>query len=186
MTNSKETKDKHFSLFGHKIARLFEPSKRFVNPYVKEGMTVADLGCGLGYYSLHFAKILGPKGKVFSVDSDERTILALEKKKEKRGFKNIEPHAASAADLSFIEDESIDFIFANGLLCCVALTQQESSVEEIKRILKPNGLAYISAAKGFGSYMTEENWEQILQEFKVQKRKDKRSEWTAEVRKKAK
>jgi len=186
MNTKKEKQDKQFPIIGHIIARLFEPSKRIIEPYVKEGMMVADLGCGPGYYTLHFAKILGPEGRVYAVDSDERSIRALEKKKEKRGFQNIEAHAASAADLSFIKDESIDFIFANGLLCCVAPKQQGSSVEEIKRILKPNGLAYISVARGSYSYMTKENWDQILKEFKIQKRKDKRLFWSAEVRKKTK
>ncbi len=186
MNKKKEKKNKKFPLIGHAISRLFEPPKRFIEPYVEQGDVVADLGSGPGYYSLHFAKILGPKGKVYAVDYDERVIKALEKKKEKRGYQNIEAHASSAAKLSFIADESVDFVFANGLLCCVAPQQQDSAVEEIKRILKPNGLAYLSAAKGSISYMKEENWEQILEGFLIQKRKDKKTEWTAEVRKKAK
>ena len=181
MKNKKEKKDKQFSLIIHAISRLFEPSKRFIEPYVKEGMVVADLGCGPGYYTLHFAKKLGPEGRVYAVDSDKRAISALERKKVKRGFQNIKAHAGSASDLSFIKDESVDFIFANGLLCCVAPKQQESAVNEIIRILKPNGLAYLSVARGSISHMTDENWEQYLQKFNVKKRKDKRTELTAEV-----
>ncbi|MBY9001037.1 MAG: class I SAM-dependent methyltransferase [Candidatus Heimdallarchaeota archaeon] len=183
MENSKEKKDKHFSLVIHKIARLFEPPKTILEPYIIKGQVVADLGCGPGYYSLHFAKILGPEGKVYSVDSDERCIKALEKKARKKGYTNIEAHATCASDLSFIDEASIDFIFSNGLLCSIAPKQRETAVNEMKRILKPNGLAFLSAARGSYSYMIMEEWEKILAGFKVIRREDKSSEFIAEVSK---
>lgn len=181
MGNKKEKQDKQFSLFSHKIARMFEPPKKFVEPYIESGQVVADLGCGPGYYSLHMAKILGPEGKVYSVDSDERVINALKTKAEKQGYQNIEAHTSSASNLSFIEDGSVDFIFANGLLCCVAPQDADATISEIKRILKPDGLAFLSAAKGFGTYMEKEKWDEILSEFKVHKREDKFSNRLAEV-----
>ena len=181
MGNKEKKQDKQFSLFSHKIARMFEPPKKFVEPYIKSGQVVADLGCGPGYYSFHMAKILGSEGKVYSVDSDERVIKALKDKAEKKGYKNIEAHASSASNLSFIKNESVDFIFANGLLCCVAPLEIDASINEIKRILKPDGLAFLSAAKGFGSYMEKEKWEEILRGFKVHKREDKFSNRLAEV-----
>ncbi|NPD89862.1 MAG: hypothetical protein HGN29_14205 [Asgard group archaeon] len=63
MSIKKEKQDKQFSLFSHKIARMFEPPKKFVEPYIKSGQIVADLGCGLGYYSLHMTKTLDLKEK---------------------------------------------------------------------------------------------------------------------------
>ena len=79
---------------------------------------------------------------------------------------------ASASDLSFIKDGSVDFVLANGLLCSVAPQQLESSVTEMKRILKPKGQAYLSAAKGWGSYMTEEKWNKILEGFSIDRSGD--------------
>ncbi|MEE9411063.1 MAG: class I SAM-dependent methyltransferase [Candidatus Heimdallarchaeota archaeon] len=183
MGTKNEKNDKHFSLFSHKISRLFEPSKRFVESYVEEGMVVADLGCGPGYYSLHFAEILGPEGKVLAVDSDEKSIQALEKKKDKQGYHNIETFASTASDLSFIEDSSVDFVFAYGMICCMAPQEHESAVKEINRILKPSGLAFLSISKGSSSYMSKDEWEKILGHFKVEKRKNKLTFRTAEVRK---
>ena len=42
----------------------------------------------------------------------------------------------------------------------------------MKRILKPKGQAYLSAAKGWGSYMTEEKWNKILEGFSIDRSGD--------------
>jgi len=183
MNPNEEESDQHFSVFLHRISRLFEPPKRFVESFVEQGMVVADLGCGPGYYSIHFANILGPEGKVFAVDSDENSIRILEKRKEKQGYQNIESFASSASNLNFIEDSSVDFVFANGMICCMAPQEHKSALKEIIRILKPNGLAFLSVSKGSSSYMSKDEWEKILGHFKVEKRKNNLFFRTAEVRK---
>ncbi len=96
--------------------RLFEPSQKLVEAYAKKGQVVADLGCHGGFYTLILAKAVGPEGKVYAVDLDKNCIQSLEQKADKVGYHNIEAHASSAADLSFIKDKSVDFILANGLL----------------------------------------------------------------------
>ena len=98
------------------IARIFAPPQKFVGPYVKKDQVVADLGCASGYYTLALADSVGPEGKVYAVDFNKKNVRALEKKVEKGNYHNIESHASSAADLSFIKDRSVDFVFANGLL----------------------------------------------------------------------
>ncbi len=95
---------------------LFEPPQSRIDPYARKGQVVADLGCHGGYYSLILAESVGPDGKVYAIDLDKKAIQTLEKKAEKAGYHHIETHAASAADLSFIPDRSVDFILANGLL----------------------------------------------------------------------
>ena len=94
----------------------------------------------------------------------------MEKKADKRGYRNIEAHVSSACDLSFISDGSVDFVLANGLLCSMALEHQESAVNEMRRILKPAGLAYLAAGKSSRSCVTQAEWERILEGFKVQRR----------------
>jgi ubiquinone/menaquinone biosynthesis C-methylase UbiE len=171
MATSKEKRDKHFPLFAHDnfFRRLFENPRGYCQ-YVTNGQVVADLGCGPGYFALALAESAGPEGKIYAVDSDEKAIRALEEKANKSGCHNIETHASSASDLSFIQDGSVDFVLAHGLLCSVAPQHHESVVNEIKRILKPKGLAYLSAAKGFYSYMGQAEWERILEAFKVEQR----------------
>jgi len=159
------------------IRRLFEPPKRLVEPYVKNGHVVADLGCGSGYYTFPLAELVGPEGKVYAVDLGNKAIKALEKKIEKGGYKNIEAHVSSATDVSFIKDSSVDFVLANGLLCSMD-DQRQQAVSEIKRILKPSGQAYISlgAAPPFG-FVDQAEWEEILAGFKVEQGGSFKEKW---------
>ncbi|MDH4299849.1 MAG: class I SAM-dependent methyltransferase [Dehalococcoidia bacterium] len=159
------------------IRRLFEPPKKLVGPYVKDGQVVADLGCGSGYYTLALAELVGPKGKVYAVDLGKSCIRALEKKARKGGYRNIEAHASSASDVSFIKDKSVDFVLANGLLCSMAEHRKEV-VNEIKRILKRKGQAYLSlgASPPFG-YVDQAEWDNILEEFKIEQGGSYKDKW---------
>jgi len=171
MAANEAKRDKHFPLFANDnpLRRLFSSPKKYCS-YAKQDQTIADLGCGPGYYTLALAESVGPKGRVYAVDSDEKAIRAVERKAAKRGYHNIEAHASSAANLSFIEDESVDFVLAEGLLCSMAPQDHESAVTEIKRILRPDGKAFLKAAKGRISYMDKAEWEAILEGFKVERR----------------
>jgi SAM-dependent methyltransferase len=150
--------------------RLFENPSKSVEPYVTEGQVVADLGCKSGYYTLALAECVGPEGKVYAVDLDEEAVRELEKAADERGCHNVEAHASSAHDLSFIKDGSVDFVLANGLLCSMA-GHRELAVNEIKRVLKPGGRAYLSLGwpppLGF---VGRAEWERILEGFSVERR----------------
>ena len=159
------------------LRRLFEHPKRLIDPYIKDGQVVADLGCGSGYYTLALAELVGSAGKVYAIDLDKKAIRALAKKAEKGGYRNIEAQAVCAADVSFIKDKSVDFVLANGLLCSMASNRQ-SAVNEIKRILKSTGKAYISL--GFGpplGFVDEAEWEKILEGFRVEQGGSYKEKW---------
>jgi ubiquinone/menaquinone biosynthesis C-methylase UbiE len=159
------------------FTRLFESSQDHFESYVGSGQVAADLGCGGGYYTLALAKSVGPEGRVYAVDHDENAIRTLKKKADEGGYRNIEAHASSAADLSFIEDRSVDFVLANGLLCNMP-DHREGVVKEIKRILKPDRRAYLSLGvpPPLG-HVDRAEWESILQGFKVERRGGSIQKW---------
>ncbi len=147
----------------------FESPKtlKIIRPYIKDGQVVVDMGCGWGFYTFLLADLVGPEGKVYSVELSEKCIQSIQKKANQRGYHHIEVHASSAADVGFINDRSVDFIFANGLLCSME-NDRPLAVKEMERILKPGGHAYISlgAQPPFG-LVDEAEWEEILSRFKV-------------------
>jgi ubiquinone/menaquinone biosynthesis C-methylase UbiE len=173
---SDEKQDKHFSAWGlyNFIRRLIDNPNKHCS-FVVKGQVAADLGCVPGYYTLSLAESVGPEGKVYAVDSDEKAIRTLEKKANKHGFNNIEAYAVSAHDLGFIRDKSVDFILADGLLCSMAPKYREAAVNEMKRILKPSGKAYLAAGLGsvlgiWNSNIDSAAWEKLLEEFRVERR----------------
>ncbi len=58
---------------------------------LKPGMTVCDMGCGNGFYSLMMAEAIGEKGKVLAVDIQPEMLRFLEARAAKAEVKNIEP-----------------------------------------------------------------------------------------------
>ena len=149
------------------LFRLGDRSLRRIGASVKRGQVVADIGCGWGHYSFALADMVGPEGKVYAIDLARKCILAIKKKAEKLGCQIIEAHPSTAADLSFIKDGTVDFVFANGLLCSMA-ADRPTAVAEIKRVLKPEGRAYLSlgAAPPWG-YVDRAEWSQVLGGFRV-------------------
>jgi len=152
------------------LSRLFENPQKSIEPYVRKSQIVADLGCGPGYYTLALAECVGPEGKVYAVDLKENYVRALEKRADELGYHNIEAHTASASDLSFVKDESVDFVLANGLLCNM-LEHRGLAVKEIKRILRQTGQAYLSLGgyPPFG-FVDKAEWKNILEGFRVERR----------------
>jgi len=138
-----------------------------IEPYIKNGQEVADIGSGKGYFTFILADMVGAKGKVFSIELSENCIRMIQKKAEKGRYHNIEAYAANASNLKFLKDRSVDFIFAKGLLCTMK-GDRGLAVREMKRILKPKAKAYISlgAPPPLG-LVNEEEWMRILKEFKV-------------------
>lgn len=57
---------------------------------VKPGMTVCDMGCGDGYYTIELAKRVGPTGKVIAVDIQPEMLQELSRRCERGNLKNVE------------------------------------------------------------------------------------------------
>jgi ubiquinone/menaquinone biosynthesis C-methylase UbiE len=58
---------------------------------IAPGSTVADIGAGVGYYSLLLARRVGPGGKVYANDIQQAMLDRLEARARAGGFKNIIP-----------------------------------------------------------------------------------------------
>ncbi len=167
-----KAKDRHLPTFlmDNFARRLLFPPEKKISKFISPGIVIADIGCGPGYYTIPMAERVGKQGKVYAADSDEKSIKALRAKSEERSIQSIiEAHTASAASLRFIADRSVDFAFSNGVLCC--MVDHQGAVDEIKRILKPSGIAYISVTKALrkkdARAVPAEEWKRILECFRV-------------------
>lgn len=55
----------------NKWRKWLQDPQKILAPFVSKGMTVLDVGCGPGFFSIEIAKLVGPEGKVYSADIQE-------------------------------------------------------------------------------------------------------------------
>jgi 2-polyprenyl-3-methyl-5-hydroxy-6-metoxy-1,4-benzoquinol methylase len=97
--------------FDNPLRKFLHDPAALLAPYVREGMTVADIGCGMGYFSLAMARMVGEKGTVIAVDIQQEMLDKLRKRAEKHGLaRKIRPVLAAKGDLRL--KENIDFVLA--------------------------------------------------------------------------
>jgi SAM-dependent methyltransferase len=101
-------------LLAKPIRHLFETPERMLRNYVAEGMTVLDVGCGGGYYSLGMARLVGREGRVVAVDTSAEAVAELRTKAaEAHVADRIEPRISEDRELGIGEfDDRVDFALA--------------------------------------------------------------------------
>jgi ubiquinone/menaquinone biosynthesis C-methylase UbiE len=103
---------------------------------IQEGSTIADIGAGTGYFTLHFARHVGPEGKVQAVDIDEKLLERVRKRAADMKLANVETVLAAPND-PHLRAESVGTIF----ICDVIhhIEQRPAYYELLARALKPGG-----------------------------------------------
>lgn len=75
---------------------IYNPGKLF-GEHVQPGMTILDVGCGMGFNSLGLARLVGPSGRVLAVDMQPQMLRILLKRAARQGLQDrIEAHLCSA------------------------------------------------------------------------------------------
>jgi ubiquinone/menaquinone biosynthesis C-methylase UbiE len=65
------------SSLDNRIRRWLQNPRKILGPFVREGMTVLDVGCGPGFFSLEMALLVGTGGRVISADLQEGMLKKL-------------------------------------------------------------------------------------------------------------
>lgn len=74
--------------FDNPLRRIFHTPAKIFTPYLNEGMTAIDIGCGMGYFSIGMAKFVGKTGKIISIDIQQKMLDTLIKRAKKAGVDN--------------------------------------------------------------------------------------------------
>ncbi len=77
---------------------------------LRNGMVVADIGAGSGYFARRLAKAVAPKGTVFAVDIAEDILEYLREEARKQNLNNIEI-VVSKEDDPMLAEGSLDLAF---------------------------------------------------------------------------
>ena len=126
-------------------ARLDDPSRLAYLPPdeaaaalgLLPGMVIADIGAGTGFFSIPFARWLGPLGRVFAVDMQPEMLqllgARLEAIAERDGIDLVEGTASE----THLPDSSCDLAFLANIWH--ELDDRESVLAEAARILRAGG-----------------------------------------------
>lgn len=121
--------------FDNPLRKLFHKPETMLRDYVKQGMTVMDTGCGMGYFSLGMANLVGDTGKVIAVDLQQEMLDIMLKRASRKGLENrIVPHRAESDSINY--PDPVDFILAFWMVHEVP--DPEKFFHEVAVILKPS------------------------------------------------
>ena len=63
--------------------------QKILGSHIKEGMTVMDYGCAMGYFSIPLAQMTGTEGRVYCVDIQDKMLEKLQKRAVKYDVSSI-------------------------------------------------------------------------------------------------
>lgn len=95
---------------------------------------VADLGAGNGYFAIPIAR--GTKNVVYAVDIEPKMLAMLKDNAEKEQIDNIDYVISDLEDIQ-LPDNAVNKVLVS--LVIHEVTNLETAINEIKRILKPGG-----------------------------------------------
>jgi len=126
----------HAGSLDNKFRRWLQNPWKILRPFVNEGMTVLDLGCGPGFFSIDMALLVGQSGRVIAADLQPGMLARLQEKirgtelEDRITLHKCEIHAIGIS-------EPIDFVLAFYMIH--EIPGKESLFNEIRRILNPGG-----------------------------------------------
>lgn len=139
------------------IRRWFEDPDKILSPYISEGMTVLDIGPGMGFFTIPAAQMVGDSGRVIAVDVQEKMLKSLVKRAENAGVsgrivtKLCEPDSLGVSD-------PIDLCLAFNVVHEVP--DASAFFSQIKAILKPTGKLFLIEPGGW--HVSEKDFEGTL------------------------
>jgi SAM-dependent methyltransferase len=101
------------------------------------GQTILDVGCGPGYASLDLAEIVGPAGRVISMDRSRRFLDTLEAASRQRGLENIKTLEMDLSEEGPPPGEA-DAAWARWIFAFVK--QPRHLLERVRQALRPGGV----------------------------------------------
>lgn len=128
--------------------KLMENPYKILGPFVKEGMIVLEPGCGMGYFTLPLARMVGSTGRVVVVEIQAKMLSVLERRAKKAGLLDrIELRQAENKGLG-LEDLSSAVDFAAAIHMVHEVTDRVSFFTDIWKALKPGGKFLVVEPKG--------------------------------------
>jgi ubiquinone/menaquinone biosynthesis C-methylase UbiE len=118
-----------------------DPQKNVAVLGVEHGMRVVDLGAGSGFYSLEAARLVGPQGRVYSIDVQQDLLAKIKNGANVAGLRNIEIIWGNFEKIggTKLREGTADRAIISNTLFQIPVAARDAMALEAKRIIKPGG-----------------------------------------------
>ena len=123
--------------------RIHNPIKIY-SKYIREGMTIIDIGCGPGFFIEAFVEMTGSKGKVIAADLQEKMLEKVKKKIQGKHIENTVMIHKCGKEKTGI-DIKADFV--NAFYMVHEVPSSSNLINEIYSILNKNGIFFLTEPK---------------------------------------
>jgi len=167
------------------LRKLLQNPKKIIAPLVHEGMTVVEIGPGMGFFTLEIAKKVADSGRVIAIDIQPKMLEQLEQRAEKAKLRQwIETRLATSDSLGMTDlAEAVDLVFAYAVVH--ELPDTRNFFQAAFGVLKQNAKLFIAEP---GHHVSVESFNEELQQaqaegFEVVELGQNRQGFTALLRK---
>ena len=119
-----------------------QPDRVVTDLNLKDGASVADIGCGQGYFTFRLAKAAGESGKVFATDIDAKALKSVSQRAQNDHVTNVEAVLSEPTDTK-LKPGSLDAALLSDVLHHVPQEQRLPLVRNIVQALKPGALLFV-------------------------------------------
>ena len=121
--------------FDNPVRRMLHDPEKILHGLVKPGQAALDIGCGMGFFSIPLARMVGKEGKVTCVDLQDQMLAAARRRAEKAGLNNLVYHRCTTASLGLTEQAD----FALTFWMVHEVPDKQRLFGEIRAALRPGG-----------------------------------------------
>lgn len=120
-----------------------EPEKNIAQFHVDPGMTVVDIGAGIGHYAIALSHAVGDAGHVYAIEVQQELLKKLKSEADKQHLKNIDIIWSDVEEErgTALVDHIADRVIISNVLFQVR--DREAVIREVSRIVKPKGKVLI-------------------------------------------
>jgi len=104
---------------------------------LRPDMTIADVGCGAGFFTLPLAERL-PCGRVHAVDSDPALLAAVRARASAAGRRNVTLHRAATGHVAFARG-SLDAAFLALTFRRIPIAERARYLAGLRPLMRPGG-----------------------------------------------
>ena len=120
--------------FDNPLRHFIHSPDQILSGLVHEGQFILDVGCGMGYFTIPLARMVGSSGMVIAADLQEQMLAGVRKRAARAGVLSRIQFQRCAPDHIGV-DQQVDFALAFWMVH--EIRNQVVFFEEIRQILRP-------------------------------------------------